>query len=324
MTSDQTRHLLLNAAVALAAGAASALLFALSARGTPFAMLLTYFAPLPLMIAALGYGLLTGVAAMILGIAGIAVALHPIIAAAFGVALGLPAALLCFVVLYTPPADREHGERVTGRAMFSAVVLSSLTVIAGLVALTARFGGYERAVAEVSRRMLPLVRSVAGEMALPAGLTIDTLTTILIAAVPPAMAASGLLMLTLNLYCAGRIANLSGTLPRAWPDIAKSLALPGFCAALFALAGGLSFLRGSPGVISFVVASALGMAFALQGLAVIHVITRGVSVRFAILFALYMLIFMLPPWPFLPLALLGFADSAFHLRARIKAQPNTP
>ena len=73
-----------------------------------------------------------------------------------------------------------------------------------------------------------------------------------------------------------------------------------------------------------IVAAVFGMAFALQGLAVAHVLTRGAGLRPALLFLLYVLVVLVPPWPFLFLAVVGLADAAFHLRARKAAsRPNT-
>ena len=47
-------------AVAFGAGCAAAFLFAVSAESSPLAMLLAYLAPLPIMIATLGWGLDAG------------------------------------------------------------------------------------------------------------------------------------------------------------------------------------------------------------------------------------------------------------------------
>ena len=47
-------------AVAIGAGCAAALLFAVSAQTSAVAMALTYLAPLPIMIATLGWGLDSG------------------------------------------------------------------------------------------------------------------------------------------------------------------------------------------------------------------------------------------------------------------------
>ncbi len=53
------------------------------------------------------------------------------------------------------------------------------------------------------------------------------------------------------------------------------------------------------------------MAFCMQGLAVIHVLTRGVGGRGAILGTLYAVFIILPGWPAVICALLGLADSLF-------------
>ena len=59
----------------------------------------------------------------------------------------------------------------------------------------------------------------------------------------------------------------------------------------------------------------LGTAVALEGLAVVHALTRGLSWRAPLLAAAYALI-VLSGIPILLLALLGIAESAFHIRAR--------
>ena len=58
--------------VPLGAGLASALLFFLTVKGTPLAVALAYLAPLPLMIAALGWGALGGAIAAVVAAAAIA------------------------------------------------------------------------------------------------------------------------------------------------------------------------------------------------------------------------------------------------------------
>lgn len=88
---------------------------------------------------------------------------------------------------------------------------------------------------------------------------------------------------------------------------------------MFAAACGLIFVGGIAGVIASTLAAALGVVFALQGLAVAHVLTRGAAMRIALLITLYALILMLPPWPFCLLALVGLVDAAFHLRTRKSA-----
>jgi hypothetical protein len=65
------------------------------------------------------------------------------------------------------------------------------------------------------------------------------------------------------------------------------------------------------------------MAFALLGLAVLHVVTRHMNGRGFILGGMYGAIAVLG-WPVLAAALLGIADAAFDLRARAGRPPSIP
>ena len=87
-------------------------------------------------------------------------------------------------------------------------------------------------------------------------------------------------------------------------------------AALLALSCGLVFVGGTVGSVASIFVSVLVCGFSLQGLAVVHAVTRGMSVRGGLLFALYALVACIPPWLLLALALVGFIDAAFHLRQR--------
>ena len=64
--------------VAIGAGCAAALLFAVSAQSSILAMALAYLAPLPIMIATLGWGLDGGAIAAAISIAVLAVIAEPL------------------------------------------------------------------------------------------------------------------------------------------------------------------------------------------------------------------------------------------------------
>ena len=59
-----------------------------------------------------------------------------------------------------------------------------------------------------------------------------------------------------------------------------------------------------------------GLCLALQGLATLHALTRDNRFRGCLLSALYAVVFVLEPWSLLLLALFGLVESAFNLRAR--------
>src|ERR1700688_948410 len=94
--------------IALAAGAASALMFASIISGALISLVLFYLAPLPLMVAAIGWGPLSA------GIGGIAAA------CGLGAVFGLPYCIAYAVVLPLPPWCRGNlsllGRRPAGGA----------------------------------------------------------------------------------------------------------------------------------------------------------------------------------------------------------------
>ena len=132
-------------------------------------------------------------------------------------------------------------------------------------------------------------------------------------------------MLLVNLWLGGRIPQLSQLLGRPWPNVSDGLRLPRFVAALLALCLGLSVLRiddGSVATVAAVIASSLGLVFALQGLGTAHVLTRGFAGRPAILIVIYVVTIVVPP-AVAGLTLLGVVDCLGSLR-RYKTPSNPP
>src|SRR5882724_2709092 len=96
--------------IGLGAGAASALLFASIVSGTTLAFLLANFAQLPIMIAAIGWTHLAGLAALLIASAGLTVALGGSIAFVFFIGIGLPAWWIGYLALLArggPDASTE-------------------------------------------------------------------------------------------------------------------------------------------------------------------------------------------------------------------------
>ena len=185
--------------------------------------------------------------------------------------------------------------------------------------LTWRFGGFQALLAQAIRDAGPIVKQVLGEANADGAMNVEDLTRILVLSAPVGLVASQILMMIINLWLAGRVAVISGNLPRTWPSLADDLVIPPALGALFAACCGLAFVGGLVGALSGAAAAALGAAFAMQGLAVVHVATRGAGMRIGLLVSLYALILLLPPWPFCLLAIVGLLDAAFRLRTRKSA-----
>ena len=90
--------------MAIGAGLAAALLFAVMAKGTFLAVTLAYLAPLPIVIVTLGWGLDMGGLAVVVAGAVAAALLDPLPGGLFAAAIALPAWLLSAAALL--PRDR--------------------------------------------------------------------------------------------------------------------------------------------------------------------------------------------------------------------------
>lgn len=317
MTDNRTRQIAVGALVAVAAGLAAALLFVLAARGSFITLVLGYFAPMPVMIAALGFGLSFGAMAAAIGASFIALVFHPLLGLLYLVTIGGPAALIAAAALLAPtPADGRGRDLAPTLAVLTAAIASGLAVSLGLAYLATRAGGYGAFLDMAVKEARPLIEQMLKDAHTSGAVDVDRLTRYMAMAAPIGVAASQFFTLMVNLWLAGRVALLSDQLPRPWPRIADELSLPAAIGAIFAAACGLVFVGGLAGGLSGIVAAVLGAAFSLQGLAVVHVLTRGSNLRQTLLFAMYAFVALLPPWPFILLALVGLADSALHLRAR--------
>jgi hypothetical protein len=85
-----------------------------------------------------------------------------------------------------------------------------------------------------------------------------------------------------------------------------------------------SQFQGFPGLVGTAVAGGLLMAFALQGLALVHDATRGRPARGLVLSLTYMLTLVLG-YLFLPaFALVGMLDTALPIRRALRPPPPPP
>src|SRR3954451_23761855 len=93
--------------IGLGAAAASALLFASIAKGSALAFALANFAQLPILIAALGWTHLAGLAAVLFASAALTIAFSGSIAFAFFIGIALPAWWIGYLALLGRPSADE-------------------------------------------------------------------------------------------------------------------------------------------------------------------------------------------------------------------------
>jgi len=310
--------------IGIAAGLVSALLTAVVTTGQPIAVLLFLLAPLPVAIAALGWRHEAGLVAALAGAVALGVGLSPRAALVHTVATSLPAWWLSYLVLLArqEPASGTTAWYPLGRLLLWIAGLGAAVTIAGVLTLGLDYETYERGF----ERALPLLerfnpdafRGLSDE---ERRVLSERLTGSFAAWAPPASAAISVLTTTLILYAAGRAVLASGRLPRPWPAVAGA-SLPRPALPALAIACVLALLEEYPGLAARTVAAALLTAFGLQGLATIHMLTRGLPARSGLLAGLYALILLLGGWPpMLLLALIGIADLAMGLRQRTTRGP---
>ena len=309
------------AGVALGAGLASALLFVVSAKGTTAAALIAYFTALPIIIAALGFGHLSGLAGVLLGGGAVAVGLGPVLAVFFALCFALPGWWLAYLAQLARPAETAVAAvppplvwYPVGRLVTWAAALAAAAVLALGGVVLWRYGGYEHASQALSNRLAD---------ALDAGPSSERSALVFVRVLPLAMAASLFLMLCVNLWLGARVARVSQRLSRPWPNVPDGLLLPPAAAGVFIVSLAPTLFGGLAGTACGVVAAALGLAFAMQGLAAAHVLTRGFGGRGSILALIYVVTVAIPV-AIVALTLIGLVDCLFSLRNRRPPAPPKP
>jgi hypothetical protein len=305
-------------AIALAAGLASALMFASITSGAAISLLLINLAPLPLMVVGLGWG---AISAAIGGVAATVV-----IAALFGLPYSiafallnvLPAWWLAHLVLLARPRDGVDAAGPddalewypVGRILLWIVIFATILTAATLLTM-----GTDAATIQKT------IRTGWTELVEATGLTLnDSTLDALVLVAPIGAEIAAVMMLTLNLWLAAKIAATSGRLHRPWPDL-KNTALPMTTIAVLFAAIVCCFAGGLLAILAQVLTTGLSIAYALTGFAVLHTLTLAMKSRALWLGCIYAVVAGFA-WALLAVALLGLADAVFGLRRRyLRSRP---
>ena len=306
-------------AIALFAGAASALMFASIISGALISIVLLYFTALPLMVAGLGWGPL---AATIGGI-GAATGLSAI----FGLSIGMPFVVMMalpawwlghLALLGRPVASAAPGEGATpappvmewypvGRILLWIAGFAILTTVAAMLTL----GSDAETITGSLRRGLT---RILGPRDLASPGDNERWIAALAIIAPAAATIVAMMTLTLNLWLAGKITATSGRLHRPWPEL-KRAELPPMILVVLSVALAFCFVGGIIALFAQITATALLMAYAITGFAVLHTLTLALKGRAFWLCSTYAFV-MVFGWPVLAMVALGLADAVFGLRER--------
>ena len=122
--------------IGIGAGAATALLFASVASGSPLSVLLFYLAPLPILLAALGWSHWAALIAALFASAGLAAVFSSYFFLAFLIGVGLPAWWLGYLALLARPVEGAPDGLEwypVGHLVVWAAILGASVVIAGML-----------------------------------------------------------------------------------------------------------------------------------------------------------------------------------------------
>jgi hypothetical protein len=305
--------------VGLGAGAAAALLFASVTSGAFVSIFLFYLAPLPILIAALGWSHWSGLIAAVTASACLGLAFGMMFFVAFLVGIAAPAWWLGYLALLARPSTNGTGDvewYPPGRLVLWAAAIGAVVVATALFQVGTDEASIRDGLKAAIERVLRQQTGTAADepLSFPGIPEPEHLLDLFAVVMPPVAAAASVLTLTLNLWMAGRVVKLSGRLKRPWPDI-PAMTFPRYAPALLGAAAVVSFLPDLAGLVASLFAATLLVTFTMLGFAVLHALTRGVVGRTAMLSGAYAFVVVLG-WPALLAVLVGVADSIFKWRAK--------
>jgi len=300
-------------------GLAGAAVFAVVTKGTSAGTLFAFLAPLPIMIVALGFGLRHGATSALIATGLLSIWPNPVFGFIYAFLIAVPALAAAYAAAGAPWRGRDLvASRAPAWAILAAGAALAAAISIAVAAAAIRFGGLDEALNPLRARAFLAIEDLIRTQELGDKLDPNQLSGLVVYALPATLGALALLSHALNLWGAGLLARASGALPRPWPDIAEEFVLPRAVAALFLLACAAAFMGDLAGALGLVLAEILGLALAMQGLAVAHVLLRGSRAGGVALTIVYIVIGLFA-WPIVLFTLVGVADAAFSFRSRKRA-----
>ncbi|BBO13043.1 MULTISPECIES: hypothetical protein [Bradyrhizobium] len=317
--------------IALIAGAASALMFASIISGALISLVLFYLAPLPLMVAAIGWGPLCASLGGIAAAIGLGALFGLPYCIAFAVTVALPAWWLGHLALLSrpvgkvavghaapdgaAPAEPDLEWYPVGRILLWLAGFATLTTIAALLTLGT---DAETIIGTLRRGLMRLLRATDPQSSGEAGQFVDALVRI----APAAATIIAMMTLTLNLWLSAKITATSGRLRRPWPDM-MTAELPPMTLVALCIALAFCFTGGLLAIAAQITAAALMMGYALTGFAVLHTLTLTLKSRTFWLGSTYAVVVVFG-WPVIAMVILGLADAVFGFRERFLRSRQPP
>lgn len=319
--------------IGVGAGAAAALLFASVTSGSWLAVALFYLAPMPILIAGLGWSHWAALIAALVAALALAAAFGSVFFFAFLAGAGLPAWWLGYLTMLARPAASGGAAGPSpaalewyppGRLVIWAAVLAALIVIVAIPNFGLDAESFRAGLRSALQRLLQVETGAPSDrpLSVPGVANVQRLIDVLVEIIPPAAAVLATVTNVMNLWLAARVVKFSGRLNRPWPPL-SAMTFPPAVAAGLALAVVVSFFDGLVGIVAGVLSASLLIAYGVLGFAVLHDISRGVASRPFLLGGTYAAV-MVFGWPILALCLLGLVDAAIGLRTRVARKRGPP
>lgn len=307
--------------IGLGAGAASALLFASIASGSLLSIFLFYVAPLPILIAALGWSHWAAAIAALAAATSLAAVFGGMFFVAFMVGTGIPAWWLGYLAMLARPAATSGGALEwypPGRLVLWCAGFAVLIIAIGVLT----FGTDLETFRAEMRRGLERILQFRSDNPATAAANQTQMLDFLVAVIPSAAGVLATVTNVLNLWLAARIVKFSGRLQRPWPEL-PTISFPRVTAAVLMVTIALTFAGGMIGLLATVGSAALVVAYGILGFAVLHALTRGSRGRSFVLGAAYGAVILFF-WPVVALCMLGLTDAAIDLRGRAARKGGPP
>ncbi len=309
--------------IGVLAGLAAALLSIGVITQSTLAMALLLFSPLPIFVAALGWGTAAGFIAALSMAVIVSVLAAPTAALVLVLIIALPAAAAAYFTGLARPASEVGGpsDSYVWYPLADTLLRLTLIVAAAFIAIGMLIGYSDEFAAALVKSLGQQLVATNPQLA-PNAEVAQGLAEFVVRALPAMQPAVWVILIIGNLYIALRLTAASGKLRRPKDDWPRALRMPRTGLFVFAIACAACFLPGGIGYAATAIAGALGAGFLMAGFAIMHTRTRGATWRPIALWLAYLavIIFTFTLFFFLVAGLFDTSRSA----PVSKAGNNTP
>jgi Predicted membrane protein (DUF2232) len=315
--------------IGLGAGLAAAILAIAPASGSALGLMLAFFAALPITLVTLSWGYRAGLTAAAASVGILAALASVSTGLGFGATFALPAWGLAYLAIAGFDSNRQsEGQIALGTLGVVAAILGVTSVLFTMLlsgsSYTDSVLAAEKELVEAYRIMMSVPKDQP--IVQPDGSDATAIIHFFGRFVLPMQAFMMTIASLSGLWLSGRIALISGRLPRPWPDVAATYRLPGLSLAILGLGCLISLLPDVYGFGGQLLVAAMFGALAIQGFAVVHFVTRGNAIRPLLLAGFYMLFVLLSSIVLIVIAVVGLIDLFFNLRRQSgsSGRPQSP